>query len=491
MKKAMSIRTYLILFCVGIVLVSMLCQVTFNVFFARSLSIQQAKNRIETLYSRLVEGYSDDPEVINGIVETALADENIKVMVFNDQGGIIFDGAPMQSTPRATVGGFQVSNVYEYADTGVLIEYTPNMMPAPQAETDQTTVRLVEVFEYNGSQRIVVMWSSVVAIESSVVLFTQSNIIVSAAVLLLGILGVFIFSKRFIRPIDEIEVVARRMADMNFDQQADENTYAVELQSLARSVNTMSDKLSDMIDSLSADNASLTSQVEYQEKMEQMRRQFIANISHEMKTPLSMLMMYSESLRSNVPGIDRNYYCDTIIEEAAGLNTMVGQLLDISSIENGLSRLDPQVLNFSDLVQSVLSKMGILLSERTLTSQIDEDIVLSGDRKYLEQAMTNYLSNAVSHTKPDGNIRVSLGKLEGVARFTVWNDGDPVAEEDIPRLWESFYRADKSRTQHGQKRVGLGLYIVKTIVNAHSGAVMVENTGDGVAFSFDIPMIDS
>lgn len=116
--------------------------------------------------------------------------------------------------------------------------------------------------------------------------------------------------------------------------------------------------------------------------------------------------------------------------------------------------------------------------------------MIAGDVKYLEQAVRNYITNAISHTEAGGKIKISLVQEGSCAVYAVENQGSPIAKEDVPHLWESFYRADKSRTQTGsEKRVGLGLYIVKTCINSHYGEVFAENKGLGVEFSFSVPLI--
>lgn len=357
---------------------------------------------------------------------------------------------------------------------------------------ESNVVTLEESFEYNGEMRTILIWSSVVAIDSAVDLFIKVNMMVSAVVIIFTVFGVVLFSQRFTAPIINVENVADAVANLDFSSTAPENVRTRELTHLAQSINLMSSTLEEMIGELNQDNRDLTDKVENQEKLEQMRRQFVANISHEMKTPLSMLMMYSESLKSDLPGMDKTFYYDTIIEEAAGLNAMVEQLLDTSAVENGLSTMDLVALNFSDFITDFLERLAPLYGEYQVAKNIEKDIFIKGDRKYLEQAVRNFVTNAIAHTDKGNEIRIFLEKKDSNALFTVENQGKAMAEEDIPYLWDSFYRGDKSRTQvveSKEKRVGLGLYIVKTCISSHFGTVKAENRGEFVAFSFEIPLV--
>ncbi len=479
MKRPTSIRHELVLFCVAIVLISMICQIVFNLFFARSLAIYQKEQEIETLYDTIVESYTDDPQELYYLLYQSESEGNISIHIM-DEDGLIYTSVPYDRDGKI----YSMFNQFELADHNRIPQSSP-----PTAMTDQTVVQLEESFYYGSEIRTVIIQSSVVAIESSVGLFTFSSIIVSFLVLLVTVIGVWLFSRRFTKPIENIERVAKNVANYQFDQMADTNVHPQELCSLASSINTMSTRLHSLVDQLETDNASLSSKVEYQEKMEQMRRQFIANISHEMKTPLSMLMMYSESLKEDVPGIDKGYYYDTIIQEAAGLNAMVAQLLDISSIENGLIQLDPVPLDFSQFISDILDKMAPLLAPYRIQQTIAPDLQISGDPKYLTQAVNNYLTNAIAHTEEGKTIAIQLQAKDGQATLSVTNCGDPIPVDDLPYIWDSFYRGDKSRTTTNQKRVGLGLYIVKTCIQAHGGTVSADN-GDGtVTFGFSLPLI--
>lgn len=473
--KRLGLRTELALFGVGILVLSLVLQVLFNQYFAKSMAMDQKEEQIQTLFAELEAGYSDDPRVIYGIVADFQDVENLRVQITDEEGEMIFTSDPFGSRPAAMMHNSQ--------------DATPPPSE-PEVADDMTVIHLKQSIAYQGDVRTIYIWSSIRAIDTNVLLFTRASIVAAGLAVLVALVWVAYFTRRITKPILNIEKVAQHVAGLQFDQQADEGVTPAELGRLATSINTMSRNLEQMIDQLNADNESLTVQVAQAQQLEQMRRQFIANISHEMKTPLSMLMMYSESLRSDIPGIDKNYYYDTIIEEAAGLNAMVGQLLDISSIENGLLQLDCHALDFSAFVDSVLDKQTPLFKDHVLKRNIAQGIQCHGDEKYLEQALNNYLSNALVHSPADGTVTVTLTQEADGAVLRVENQGQPIAQEDIPHLWESFYRADQARSQSGQKRVGLGLYIVKTCIQAHGGAVSVEN-GDGtVAFAFTLPVAE-
>ncbi|WP_130864026.1 sensor histidine kinase [Bacilliculturomica massiliensis] len=464
-----SIKVQLAAFFLVLIAASMLCQVIFNLGISKSVFLNEKQKQIEQLFYSLEANYTDDEEKIWEIVTEAQNVQNIRVLIASDRE-VIYQNPPFERGPEREVR---------------TEEPTLTVFSAPWNDEEKMIV-MTGTIRYRGEPRYVTLTTSVQAIDDSVALFTKTNIIISLGVMALGGAGVLIFAGKLSRPIRNIEAVAQEVSELNFGTKADEQVSAAELCSLARSINTMADRLEGMIGDLSSANEKLKDKVDYQQQAEQMRREFIANVSHEMKTPLSMLMMYSESLRSDIPGIDRNYYLDTIMEEADRLNDMVMQLLDISALENGLSRIEPVPFDFSAFADSVTEKAAVLLSEQCVSRSIEGGIRVLGDQKYLERAIRNYIVNARAHTAEGGQVRILLERRGGQAYFSVFNQGEPVGEKDLERIWDSFYRADQARTQTESHRVGLGLYIVKTIIRSHGGSYGARNTADGVEFWFSL-----
>jgi signal transduction histidine kinase len=148
-------------------------------------------------------------------------------------------------------------------------------------------------------------------------------------------------------------------------------------------------------------------------------------------------------------------------------------------------------LDFARLCADALARMDVLFGNIRLETDIADGLWIRGDSRYLEQAVKNYVTNAVSHTAAGGRVSVSLRRSGEHAFFSVFNDGKPIAKDDVERVWESFYKTDRARAREEENHTGLGLYIVKTIVNAHDGAYgLINNTG-GVTFWFTLPLTES
>lgn len=225
-----------------------------------------------------------------------------------------------------------------------------------------------------------------------------------------------------------------------------------------------------------------------QKRLEQMQREFVANVSHEMKTPLCLLQMYAENLKYRVDGIDPDEYCDIIIDEAQRLSDMVSKMLELSAVENGLAAVDRQILDLSALCRGVVERMAPMMCCCRLHMELEHPLPVLGDAGALEMVLQNLLSNAVAHTPNQGRILVRAEPEEAQARLTVENEGGRLSPEQLQRVWDSFYKADSARVRTGEAHAGLGLAIVRSIVLRHGGTYRAENTELGVAFSITLPL---
>ena len=464
-------------------------QLLFGIFLSREFFVIERKNEMDNLFAALKNNYTDDAFELSEITEIAENIHNIKITVFDDEN-IVY-------STRQSSEGFEFFGQPFFAD--------PNLTPpddAPMLDFEQfsenpevvslefadRSLVLQGKINYDGGKRYILLSSSVESIESSVMMFTKVNSLISLIILAAGIVCAFFVAKSINKPIKNIESVSKKISELDFAQRADETVKTPELRSLARSINSMSDKLFKTIRELKFANEKLSADIDRQKRLEKMQRDFIGNVSHEMKTPLCLLQMYAENLKNDVSGIDKDYYCQTIIEETERLNEMVKNMLDISSIENELSHMEEETLSFSVLCRNTVSKMDILFGKHCCESEIEDGIFVCGDEKYLEQAIKNYLSNAAAHTDEGKKIKIRLYSEKGEAVFRVFNEGKHIDPMKMPHIWERFYKTDESRVRDEISHAGLGLYIVKTVIEKHGGICSAENTVGGVVFEFRLPL---
>lgn len=227
-----------------------------------------------------------------------------------------------------------------------------------------------------------------------------------------------------------------------------------------------------------------------QDKLEgqlERERDFTRSAAHELKTPLAVLRAHAESLREDIDPQKREEYLDVVLEESDRMADLVGSLLELSRLEAGVP-LNVEVLELSALAEEAFDRLALPLEQKGITlSQTLEETWLAGDREKLREILDNLASNALRHCRPGGTIRVELKKEEGLARLTVENEGEAIPEEDLPRLWEPFWRGDKSRNRDSGG-TGLGLTIVRAAVLAHGGSCGTENRPSGPAFWITLPL---
>lgn len=250
---------------------------------------------------------------------------------------------------------------------------------------------------------------------------------------------------------------------------------------LGEHYNDIKDKLSQDKDNI----ARLERAVKYAEDAEENRRQMTSSIAHELKTPLAIIHSYAEGLNERIAEEKRDKYLGVILSETERMDGMVLEMLDLSRLEAGKVKLSREDFSLSELTASVFERLerAIEAKELKLTLALAEDCVISADPVRVEQVITNFAANAVKYTPHGGTIQVLVTKNRGAATLAVENDSPPLSNDALSKIWETFYRADESRTGTG---TGLGLAIAKSIIDLHGGKCMARNTKTGVEFSFTI-----
>lgn len=215
-------------------------------------------------------------------------------------------------------------------------------------------------------------------------------------------------------------------------------------------------------------------------------REFTRAAAHELKTPLAVLRTHAEALREDIDAAKRGQYLDVVLDESDRMTRLVARLLELSRLEGGAAVREP--VELSALIREVWGALGPALEQRGLRLELDlQQVRIEGDREQLEQLVGNLATNALRHCEDGGVIRVSLRAEGGEAVLEVYNDGERVAEGDLPHLFEAFYRGDKSRSRESGG-TGLGLAIVRAAALAHGGGCAVENRERGVCFRVTLPV---
>lgn len=258
-----------------------------------------------------------------------------------------------------------------------------------------------------------------------------------------------------------------------------------------KNINTMSETLEKTINQLRNSNIELEKDIEEKSKTDEMRKQFISDVSHELKTPIALIQGYAEGLVENVIEDDesRKFYAEVILDESNKMDMLVKKLLELMKLEYGKNSLNYTKFDISELICEVLRKSSKLLDEEKINVIFENNpVYVISDEFYIEQVFNNYFTNAIkSVIEIDGKkeIRITYEQIENKLRVKVFNTGENIAEEDLNRIWNRFYKADTSRNRE-KGGTGIGLSFVKAIMSNIGNKYGVENQIDGVEFYFDV-----
>lgn len=337
--------------------------------------------------------------------------------------------------------------------------------------------------------------SSLQPVGDAVAMFRSVYLYLYALAIILILLLASLYSKMITRPLRLLNKVAMKMARMDFSQKSPIRRRD-EIGNLSDALNFLSVNLKVALDDLQAANEKLQEDMDKERRLEQLRREFVAGVSHELKTPISLISGYAEGLIDNVQqGKKREYYAGVIREEASRMAEMVGDMLDLSQLEAGQYRLQPETFNLDELIRSVVDRHEPLLAELEVELELIPAAVRA-DRLRIGQVLDNLLINAVRHTAAGGRMRISMrGISEEDVEVSVWNEGRAIPEELQAGIWAPFYKAEHSGGEANTGKAdfpqgsGLGLSIVKRILLLHASEYGVRNTDCGVLFYFKLKRI--
>ena len=298
---------------------------------------------------------------------------------------------------------------------------------------------------------------------------------------------VWLITRKLMRPISELTELSQRMADLDFEARY-ESGGEDEIGRLGDNFNKMSAKLEETISELKSANARLEKDIEEKVHIEEMRTEFLSNVSHELKTPIALVQGYAEVLKEmQMDEESRAYYCDVIIDESAKMNRLVRSLLELNELESGVGMLELKRFDLCMLIRGVVSANRLSIENKgaEVTVTPDGSVYVWGDEFQIEQVITNYLTNAVTYVSGDMKIDINVMEEGDRVVTTVFNTGELIPEESLEHVWDKLYKVDKARTrEYGGN--GIGLSIVKAIMDLHRQECFVENRENGVVFGFTL-----
>lgn len=314
--------------------------------------------------------------------------------------------------------------------------------------------------------------------------FVQMLPCVLATILLMSALSAWVCGHWIVKPVLEISHVSKRMAQMDMTWHC-RTGRSDELGTLARSLNTLSERLQQTMGELEAANQQLREDIAASRTLEKQRRDFFAAASHELKTPITILKGQLESMMLGIGDYkNREKYLPQALATAERMEQLIRELLTITKMESGIPDSSFTEAALAPILRTCIAEAAPFAAEKGLAidgSQIDEKAALRINEQLFQKAVSNILANAIRYSPPRQRVTVTLTENT----LAVENTGVTIAEEELPLLFAPFYRAERSRSRQSGGS-GLGLYIVKTILTLHGLAFRLENLGDSVRFSIDL-----
>lgn len=335
---------------------------------------------------------------------------------------------------------------------------------------------------------MILMRTAVESIKESVGIANQFLAYVGVAAVIVCAAIIYVVTRKITNPILQLADISQRMTNLDFDAKF-QSRGKNEIDILGEHMNLMSETLEKTISELKSANNELKIDIERKTEIDEMRKEFISNVSHELKTPIALIQGYAEGLQEciNDDADSRDFYCEVIIDEADKMNKLVKNLLTLNQLESGSEQVVFERFDLMEVIRGVVNATAILREQNGISLEVQgqEPFYVWADEFKTEQVLMNYISNAIHYASGEKKIEVSVIPGEETVRVEVFNTGFPIPEGDLAHLWEKFYKVDKARTrEYGGN--GIGLSIVKAILDSFHRECGVCNQENGVKFWFEL-----
>ena len=484
-KNFKSVRFKLFFTMCIVIAVIVLCLIAVNNIVLESFYLYSKTKTVLDVYNKMNTYYNMDGNDKN--IEEELRriayNNNFDIYIETDDNIIVF------STDRDLYSTIDmIANAKKYKDNDVIYSDDKVKIAKVNDRYNNLSYILLSGRLDNGYNLYINI--PTVPIEESVQISNQALIIIGIIILLIsGFIASFI-SKKFTAPILQLNDITNKMARLDFSKKYRIVDTDDEINELGKNINVMSDKLEKTIKQLRENNSELEKDIEEKSKIDEMRKQFISDVSHELKTPIALIQGYAEGLIENVNSDDesRKFYAEVILDESNKMDKLVKQLLELMKLEYGKREFNNSNFNIVELINEVIRKCKVMLEEKNIDIKFKtkEAVMVYADDFYIEQVVTNYFTNAIKHAIEVNGVKeidIKLEEKEGKIKVSVFNTGENIPEDHIQKIWGRFYKEDSSRNR-AEGGTGIGLALVKAIMNNYQNSFGVINKENGVEFYF-------
>ena len=457
-----------------------------NYFFLGSFYIRDKEHILAESFQKLnaTGGDSDD---IPDTFEQFCVTNNLKVIITGPElSSFVYSNATDRQSLQTLIFGLISGN--EQANTKV-VDSKDNyqIQKFYDSHADAEYLQIIGWFD-NGNCYFA--RCPLESITDAVGLSNQFYLFIGIPIIIIGAIVIWIITRQIVRPVQELTEISKKMAALDFDARYVSGGKD-EIGELGNNFNVMSEQLEQAISELKSANVELQKDIDKKTQIDEMRREFLSNVTHELKTPIALIQGYAEGLQEEINDDpeSRQFYCDVIVDEAAKMNNMVKKLLTLNQLEFGNDVVAMERFDLTALVKNYIQSAAILTKQHEITVRMEEypPIYAWADEFKIEEVFMNFFSNAVNHCEKEKVVEVKIEEMDGHARVSVFNTGMPIPEDSLPHLWEKFYKVDKARTrEYGGS--GIGLSIVKAIMESMNQKYGVINYENGVRFWFELEL---
>ena len=487
--KSVRVKLFLMLSLIVLLIIAFLILVN-NFVFGQFYLYSKTKD-LKEVYEVINDYYNNPTDIdINSELEKLAINNNFDILIKDDDNINIF------TSNKDFLSTFGEMNAMTNAiNAGELIEENDKFIIRRLKES-KTGISYILLSAKLDNDYLLYIRIPVSSIQESVKISNNFLYLIAGFTILISAVIVNFVSRKFTEPILELNTIAKNMANLDFSHKYRITDADDEINNLGKSINQMSDKLESTIKQLRSTNIELERDIEEKSKIDEMRKSFISDVSHELKTPIALIQGYSEGLLENVNTDDesRKFYAEVILDETNKMDKLVKQLLELMKLEYGKREFSDKKFNIVELEKEVIRKSKVMLDEKQVEVELlsPDEITVIADDFYIEQVITNYLTNAIKHVEErNGKKRIvienSVNVEKNKVKVKVFNTGINIKEEDLTRIWNRFYKVDESRNR-ADGGTGIGLSFVKAIMTNYKNEYGVVNKDDGVEFYFELDL---
>lgn len=300
-------------------------------------------------------------------------------------------------------------------------------------------------------------------IQEGLEISTRYHLLIIVLALIIGSSMSFVFSKKMTDPILELKEITQKISLLDFNIKF-EKERKDEIGELGYAINKMGGTLEKNIDEINKVNKKLMEDIENEKKLDKLRKEFIASVSHELKTPIAIIQGYAQGLMENIAETeeDRNFYCEIIVEESLKMDSLVKELLLITQMDSGYFKIEKEKVDLYQMIKDIRDKYSSKNKEIKYLGE--KDIFAYCDEKYIDRVLENLVVNALKYSTGDREITITVDNIENKYKVIISNESENLSEDDLENIWTPFYRVNKARDRDGH---GLGLAIVRGILENH------------------------